>query len=230
MDCWVTDIFGNQYGLFKTVNDTIKINNDLTGELWLKTNNNTILPSYKALSGLYEHFKTIDTVLYYQLTGTGIKSFDCFKDVLVFETPKAVVISKVDYDYSTEKITSSLDNMRVLSLSSNKPLQTCKFGQLWYQPDKNIINVLTTTISPTSIIPELYQIKTTTMNLIKVFPENEVQQTDIINQLNSISATNIESGLLTYNKYLYKYLITLKGTKQNNEPFIINITLQDENS
>jgi len=226
VDCWTSDIFGNQYGLYKPLSAApVKDRINEVGELWVKTKENNVWPATQALSAIFEPFETINLTLYSQLTGGQINLVDCFGDVLFLQTSTAVIFAKLLYDQSTSLINTTLDDMRFLiSMGNNSQ----RFGQTWYSPKQKAVYLATASIKNSLLFPELYEVSTSSFNLIKCFPTLEQEQT-LNEQLQTISAKTIESLLLTYNEQLRKYAITINGTNNINKPFIVNLVLQHEN-
>ncbi len=108
-DNWVTDVYGNQYGVFKQLSGVSIADRATTpGELWVRTNNQVVRPGYVALSSI---FGFADNSFYSELTGS-VLNVDCFFDVLMIHTPSTVLFSRISYDYETDEITSAFDNTR----------------------------------------------------------------------------------------------------------------------
>jgi len=116
MDQWVSDIFGNQYGLYKNINLSASIpeKREAYGQIWVKDNAQRILPASKALSGVFDIYK--ETSLIGELTGLGIKKIDMFFDTLMIETSSILFFEKLNYDFVQDQIYSIADNSRRLSL------------------------------------------------------------------------------------------------------------------
>lgn len=116
MDQWVSDIFGNQYGLYKNIdlNATIAEKREAYGQIWVKDNSQKILPAVKALSGIFDTY--LETPFIHELTGVGIKKIDVFFDTLMIETSSVLFLEKISYNFSTDQIYSVADDSRRLSL------------------------------------------------------------------------------------------------------------------
>ena len=228
MDNWVTDIFGNQYGLFKTIDEDASIYDraSVPGQLWVKTNNQLVNPAYISLSSVFEPFKTIDLTTYKQLTGEGIINVDCFFDTLMFETPNIVLYSKIQYNYDSGNVEGLLDNTRFKYLTKTDELSV-NFGQTWFfETEKKVYN-LYVSVSAGELVPEIYELDLGFHTLIKKFPATDTQQTLLNQALSGLVVKNVDRGLLTHNKFLKQSLITIVGTLTSNEPFVVDIVSDD---
>jgi hypothetical protein len=128
VDNWVTDVYGNQYGLFKQLSGvSLSDRSSIPGELWVRTNKQVVQPAYIALSSV---FSQVPSTLYSQTTSdsqdsaeaylkklyselsNSVLSIDCFVDILLIQTTTAVIFTRLQYDYNTDKITTTFDDMR----------------------------------------------------------------------------------------------------------------------
>jgi hypothetical protein len=116
MDQWVSDIFGNQYGLYKEVglNASPQEKRETFGQIWVKDNSQKILPAKTALSEVFDTY--VGTSLLNELTGMGVKKIDTFFDTLMIETSSILFFEKLGYDFTKDQIYSIADNSRRLSL------------------------------------------------------------------------------------------------------------------
>ena len=117
LDNWVTDIFGNQYGLYKDVNGKSPYERRfIPGEIWVRKNTNFVSPAGDALSAVFDTYSALN--LYNNLTGIGVIKIDMFFDTLYIETSSAIILEDLDYDFDTGNISSITDNARFLSLAA----------------------------------------------------------------------------------------------------------------
>ncbi len=228
MDSWVTDIFGNQYGLFKSIDSDTDIYHraQIGGQLWTRTNDQIVKPGYVALSAVIEPFKSINTSIYQQLTGEGITNVDCFFDTLMIQTSSIALFSKLRYNYESAAIEALIDNTRFKLLTSTNFVET-KVGQNWFFPtEKSVFNVFTT-ISANQLLPELFELDLVNNTFIKQFPYSPQQQASVISSLSSLSVQSVDVGLLTYSKQTQQFLISIPGKLTNNEQFLVDVILND---
>ena len=223
MDCWVGDVFGNQYGLFKSPDEsnTPLTRIETTGDLWVKTNSDLVLQANNALSAIYTSIKNFSPTLHNQLTGGGISNFDCFYDTLMFQTSSALVFARIDYDYDTEQVTSTFDNIRFVFTDT----QSAKIGQTWFSSATNTIDCLTVSLSSNQINLKVYTLNLTTFDLNNSLPNNIEDTKTMTDKLSGIEMKSVTSVLLSFNKNLKKYLITLFGTTPQDMPIIVDLIL-----
>jgi hypothetical protein len=127
LDNWVTDIFGNQYGLYKdTKNVPHSQQREVPGELWVRKNSQFVAPAAVGLSAVFDSYKgmalmndlTGSYILNYinDLSGSNIKKIDMFFDTLMIETPGVLIFEKINYDFDKDEIFSITDNSKHISL------------------------------------------------------------------------------------------------------------------
>ena len=224
MDSWVTDIHGNQYGVYKNLAG-LSIADRLTtpGQLWTRNNNGLVQPGYISLSSVYSF---VDSSLYSELTD-NVLDVDCFSDVLMIHTPSVLLFTKIGYDYATSEINALFDNTRGFFgfPSSNILSNTNRFEQTWFLPQQKQLIVLMTNITDVTFNPTLFKLDLNTLEFTQIFP---LLSADVANMNNAFAAlgNNVTNGTLTYNKELKTYLATYTGIRSfTNEPFFVNIEI-----
>ncbi len=241
LENWCTDIYNNQYGLYKpTKNVTLADKKYIPGELWVRKNSQKVYPASTGLSGIFDTYQGISLIN--ELTGLGIRHIETFFDVLYVQTSGSVIFEKINYDYDTDQIFSLIDNARYLSLAQpiftnldrefnlsafNTQSQIISLpGETWFFPiEKNIIQS-TCALSGNILIPELYRYNSNTLSLQKVFP---LSQNDIltINELTALNIQKIEAPLLTYNNINKQYILTINTTNLNSDNIHIDLKIND---
>ena len=121
---WQTDVYGNQYALYKAVpgsGRTIYNMQNALGELWVKTVDGTIYPAVSALSAIFNKYISEPTI-YAQLLANSIKNIEIFFDTLIIELIGHTIYEKIVFDYPT----STIGNYEVdfLSLDYNQQVST----------------------------------------------------------------------------------------------------------
>lgn len=128
---WQTDVFGNQYALYKPQSSPRSLYQDLNavGNLWVKTLDGTISQSPSALNFIYSGYIN-DTTTYSQLSANNIINFESFFDTLVIQLSNKVLYEKITFDYNTYQISNSLQNFLPLALgiTSSSPISTLGFN------------------------------------------------------------------------------------------------------
>ena len=218
LDCWVSDIFGNQYGLFKTLSGIPIWQRPKTpGELWVKTNGSAVKPATTALSSLYVQFNQNNTI-YSELTSKQLLNVDCFFDTLMIHTSSAFIFGKIAYDYETDTITLNTDDTRFKQLTSS----VFDFEQTWFLPQEKSVVTLFTETSTTAFYPSLYTYDLNTGLFVKIFPITSAEYNTLDTTL---SAYTPKEGRFTYNSSTRTYGITYHCTDANEDIVFVNLKL-----
>jgi len=77
-------------------------------------------------------------------------------------------------------------------------------------------------------VPKFYKLNLTNFGYTKVFPSDS-DETLIVSSLSSLSATQVDHGIITHNNNLNKYLIAYSGLDNNvvPQPFVTTFTVTD---
>lgn len=222
LDNWVTDIFGNQYGLYKDVHGKSPYERRfIPGEIWVRKNTKFVSPAKDALSAVFDTYSALS--LYNNLTGTGITKIDIFFDTLYIETSSAIILEDLDYDFDTGNISSITDNARFFSLavpvSTNlireiensivdfSPINFAKPGDTWFLPEEKIVIVSTCyQLSSLGLYPELYKLDLVTRDFQKIFPSSQ-DATTLRPVLSTY--TTFDPPILSYDKTKNEFLLTV---------------------
>lgn len=227
VDCWTSDIYGNQYGLFKEL-DGIPVaeHADVLGELWTRTNDQTVDPASVSLSAIFGHYKN-NTSLYNQLTGSGIKSIDCYFDTLFIETSSIIIFAKIDYDYNTASIKSVFDDDRSKYLNEG-----FRFDKNWFfTAEKKVISLFLSAVNieqTDSFWPVLWELDLPTRKHKQIFPVGSTNQSNLSAGLGALEIKSISKGSIYFNNVLDTFLITYTGTDVNDKMFVVDFYLKYE--
>lgn len=222
LDNWCTDIYGNQYGLYKNIkNTTPSQRKEIPGQIWIRKNSQQTEPAYNALLQVFDTYKTIS--LYNELTGFGVYKLDSFYDTLLIETSGAIIFEKINYDYSETGIFSIADSARGISLlvptqnnlnrefTNTIPFNTvyAKVGDTWFFAKEKEVLISVVELQNYNITPILYSLDLDNNILKKAFSTTSVE----IQALNSLSAVQISKPVLSYNsaKRQLLYSFTVKN-------------------
>jgi hypothetical protein len=232
---WVTDIYGNQYGLYKDIENTNSYDNkNIPGELWVRKNSQNVSSASKALTGVFDTYKS--TNFYSQLTGNGIQKIDLFFNTLYVQTSGAVLFEDLIYDYDTDTVFSISDNARYLSLTlpvstsltrevqGLTSLDIAKPGETWFFPENKKVVLSVCGLLSGLLTPALYELDLITKNFNKIFPKT---QTDIttINSLTGLNIQTIESPVLSYNTLKKEFLLTILGRNNLQKDNIVEFSI-----
>lgn len=239
IDNWCTDIFGNQYGLYKDLQNTPVHNRKyIPGEVWVRKNSQLVTPGYQGLSGVFDTY--IGTSLIDYLTSYGIFKIDVFFDTLLIEVSGAIIFEKLNYDYNLDDIFSVTDEARYISLAmpvatnfdrefANIDLSNytyAKAGETWFFPERKEVIQSVCGILNGILTPELYLLNINTQNLKKIFPVLDEDITSI-NTLSSLNLISIEPPVLSHNFLRKEYLLTVHGKNNSNDNVIIEFKVND---
>lgn len=217
---WVTDIFGNQYGLYKNiVNIPSNLRLDLGGEIWTRKNSQIVEAGTTSLSSIFNQYKNIK--LYNELINKQILKINTFFNTLYIETSSAILFEKIKYDFTHDKITSRVDSARQISLAVpctnnlnrefNNNINDSVYGKpgnTWFIPTKKIVYIPVVEILPNNIIlPNLYCLDIEKETLKHIFPiaQNDVES---LNQLVSLKGMIVHRPVFSYNSFKKIFLYT----------------------
>lgn len=221
VDQWISDIYGNQYSLFKpTTNIRVSEQRRVPGEIWVKKNDQSISPAHKALSPVFDMLES--KTYFSELTGSGILSIECFFDTLMLETSGALVFCPLQYDYLNSKITSVYDDCTFIeNLSPTK-----KFENTWMFPKTKTVVCLFTELSGNKFIPYIYSLNLNDKTFTNVFPRRPENFTNIELGLSGIDILTLDRAALSYNSLQQTYLITYKGTTTQGKMFVVDFRIE----
>ena len=92
------------------------IENQTSGEIWMRTPSGKILPSTDALSALNLKYSTVDPDFYFELINNEIKRFDFFYNVIFIETASGYIFDKLT---KNENVLIPENNDNRLTLKAN---------------------------------------------------------------------------------------------------------------
>lgn len=237
LDYWASDIFGNQYGLYKNLNNVPVWSRKLNfGELWVRKNSQKVSPASTALSGVFDTYITLP--LYTQLTGNGIYKIDTFFDTLYIETSGCILLESINYNFETDNISSISDNARALSLAipvrtslnrefSGTSLSNSTFakpGDTWFFPEEKNVIISVCGLSGRYLYPELYRYNIETKDLDRAFPGLSSDIT-FINSLTANNFTSFESPVLSYDIYKKEFVLSVLCRNSLNQNTITELTI-----
>lgn len=238
IDNWVTDVFGNQYGLYKNIKNVDPVNRKtVTGEIWTRKNSQYTSPASISLSGVFDTYS--NTSIIAELTGTGVRKIDMFFDTLFIETSGAAIFEKIIYDYEADNIFSLADESRYISLAipvtisnsrelagSMSSYTYAKAGETWFLPEQKLVTLSVCGLLNTELTPELYQLDLNNQKIRKIFPVTDSDKTTI-SSLTSLNLTYIDSPVLSHNSLKREYLMAVLGKDSNGNDTIIELKIKD---
>jgi hypothetical protein len=239
VDVWCTDIFGNQYGLYKQLSGTDPYSKKFTpGEIWVRKNSQFTSPASVALKDVFDTYA--NTNLVNELTGKGIRKIDMFFDTLLVETSGAIIFEKLIYDFNTDNIFSLTDEARYLSLAmpvsanlnkefANTNLTNTVFaqaGETWFFPEEKFVTQSVCGVRNFILVPELYRLNLNNQNFRRIFPTLSEDITTT-RQLSSLNIVSVEPPVLSHNSLKKEYLLTILGKNTANRNVVIEFKIKD---
>lgn len=205
VEYWTSDIYGNQYGIFKSLNGVpFYERTEVGGELWIKLNNQIALPATKVLSKAYELLKGLLTTEAYNDFYTGnIQIVNCYFNTLFLKTPNVVLFINLSFDYETQEIQVVFDDIRWILLDSK-----VRYEKSWFfSTEKKVVILVTEFLevkSNTNFYPYLYELDLNTNKLRTIFELTPGSMRDIFFK-------NKLTCAFSYDKTVNKFLITYSG-------------------
>lgn len=224
VESWSSDIYGNQYGLFKDPHSkTFLERQEKGGQLWVKNNKQLVSPATTALSGIFELFRGLtENNAYYELTNQQVQIVDCYCDTVFIKTPTAALFIPVTYDYAAETIETTFDNVRWISLNPN-----VKFEKNWMFPAEKKIVILCTKFEKDpkgkAFYPCLYELDLITKNLSLLIQISPSKYEKFYSKDRLTSSIYFNSG---YNAYLVSYM----GKDEQDKMFVLDYHINSDNS
>jgi hypothetical protein len=220
IDNWVTDIFGNQYGLYKNIrNVPAKNRKNITGELWVRKNTQEVGPASETLVDVFDTYK--NTTLINDLTGSGIRKIDMFFDTLYIVTPGAIIFETINYDYVKDNIFSITDEARYISLALpiettlNREFKNTDFssfnfaipGETWFLPEEKKILLPICISNNFNFEIILYEYNIVSKDLIKIFPLETNDINTIKELVPNLLITKADPPVISYNPNIKEIVI-----------------------
>lgn len=203
VDRWCSDIYGNQYGLFKNLKDIpLEEHVHVYGELWIRTNKQVVDSATNLLSAAYLPFIGINYDTYNSLTQNKIQIIDCYFDTLFIKTPNIIIFAEITYNYDTGNIEMVFDDVRWNTLNAN-----FIYHKNWFLPEQKKLYVLCSAVVSNNYFPQIFELDLSNRKYKKVFELNT-------NVSLPVFATT-PTCCLHFNKNLNTFLITYAGQDFN---------------
>lgn len=139
---WQTDVFGNQYSLYKNnlVSGGLYYKAKMPGNLWVKTIDSTTTPAPSALNKIFSKYQNNNSV-YTQLYNNNIINIEVFFDTIVIELTNNVLYEKITFDYDDYTIRPTAQNYLPIStgLTTSNALSTQLLRTTYGIPGSNAI-------------------------------------------------------------------------------------------
>ena len=134
MVVWKTDVYGNQYGLYKELStSTLYEKISGSGKLWIRDMLDNTNDTNTLISRVIDTYNYI-TPLINDLTGSGIINFDVVYDTLILQTANYIVIEKINLSFDDGVIYSIADNSHIIEVDF------IDFGGYWINESEKTIS------------------------------------------------------------------------------------------
>lgn len=221
IDNWASDIYGNQYGLFKELdNIPHSLHSEVKGELWVRNNAQSVLPANMALSAVFAPFKGLTAIdVYREMTQNEIQLFDCYVDTIFIKTPSLVLFASISYNYDTNQIEMVFDDARWKELNVN-----FRFNKNWYISTQKKLYSLYTKIVNNNFYPYVYELDLASKQFKCIFNTYEN------NKFGPPPTTfkTLENASFYYNNLLKTFLITYAGRDIQNKMFVADYYVKND--
>ena len=177
---------------------------------WVTGNSTTV----QSTSARHSAYNAIGT----ELKNNNIKDFEIVHDILIIETENYIVVERINYDYTTNKILPSTNENIYFSIPTNVLSKVIK--PFYNEDDNLIIFGWTDQVSCSNYIfvPVLYSIEIDTLRLKKLTSwksENVIHNFAIPESVRFMGLSgysDINRPIISYNKHIQKYTLTTFGT------------------
>lgn len=202
---WKTDIFGNQYGLYKSFNNNIFERQTIAGDFWVTTSSATA-PASSALEEMFINYSTVSTTIHDELLSNQILDIDVFYDTLMYVTPTHIILDKIIMDYDSGKLSSNADEIKIISLSGSQ------YAGTWFFEKEKKVMLSTIALSGNRIIPTIYEYDINNVTLIQKDISGSVSRPLFISQ--------IDTPQFLYNSDSLTYSISFTSTQGRYTTFL----------
>jgi hypothetical protein len=196
------------------------IENQTSGEIWMRTPSGKILPSTDALSALNLKYSTIDSIFHFELINNEIKRFDFFYDVIFIETASGYIFDKLSKN-ETALIPENNDNRLTTTANGNK------FPDYWLDEVNKKIYVVDNEIKYWTSVSVKINVKIKQFDITKnLYSTKFSYDIELIYSNNITKKPTIEPCKISYNldTRCFNVSFILRG---NNEEFgLISSTLK----
>jgi len=230
---WETDIYGNNYSIYKSKALSISSLTTSSGELWIRNTNDNIYTGTDFLSSVYTTHLS-NTTYYQELTNNQIISLNIFDDVLMIRTIHGVSLNKIIYDLITGTVTSADASSAFISLTPASGTYSNFYSGYWYDEYLKCVYINTiqqiNTSSTTSLIYTIYSYNLKT-NIFVTYLQDTISLPVFISNITDIKQiaaftynqdSNTFNTTMTYGAFNIIY-IDAKNYKDN--PYISNVTI-----
>lgn len=209
---WKTDIFGNQYALFKDDSLTNIYDRKLAyGDMWMRGLDWIISPISAAFPTYDLYQNSMSSVSY------RIIDFDVWYDTLMLKTSSHVILEHLNFDYDNNILYTIADQINVIQLDT---ANGSKYGGHWlFDEEKRVTLCHIVSDSSINIVyPVLYNYD---LNVYKKTLLFNFSGNSMLNEISSLVLNSIEEPVFSYNINTKTYNVSFIGHSANYNGIII---------
>lgn len=241
---WYTDIYGNQFGLYKHIDNNTSLydrKKNITGNVFVK---NTVTN----LVSTFDHFFSKIFFKYPEKVYTELfepyVSFYHIKNIFVIETSNYVIIDSYDCDLESGKfINTLLPGIYIPKHEINENLE--KFINTYYVESKSKLYICFIKLLPTlsasnykSLVPTVYELDVDNLNFTQRYPGLKYDasfyslSSNNFKQFPEVDLRRIEGGKFLFKEKFDLFNLTYYAFNLNNIPYVVNeqFTLEEGNN
>lgn len=202
---WRTDVYGNQYGLYKISACNIWTEKYNDGYLWIKDLIGNVSGPSQILEKVIETYKA-DTTTYNNITGGNILDFEVFYDTMLLHLPNKIVFERLNMDFETGEIYSIADQSCEFDVTSSE------FAGTWLNEREKVVTF--------SYLSSGYPIvRSINLDKSKYFllfgPQSDLTEWDI-------SLDSFDPPQFTYNSDFNTFNLTFMATSASQDVLVIS--------
>lgn len=224
---WFTDVFGNEYGLYKKQTDSIYEKRTAKGTIYIKTTDNKI-------NRFVDVYNTVFSKLPAFVANEILEPINLLvlDNTILIETQNYVIIDIVKYDFETSSFISSFyPGFYRKKYSINHYLE--KFIGYTYRPDNNSLYLCFTTLNPAlsvsnykSILPLIFKVDIGLKRVFTVYPGPDSTAVYSLSTNTTeppfLDIRYVESGHFSFKEKMGIYNLSYLAYNLNNIPFLVN--------
>lgn len=175
------------------------------GDFYYRNSNSSIIePVSSALSAVFTKYpiNIVDEI------HNKLINFDIYYDYLQLETENNLIFDRIEFNYKTNKVTSSTTTELYITRGSNKNFE--KISTVWFNEKLNNLVFAKTNLSPLLsstnfkiIYPTIYILDLNRANITQIYPTNDLTTQEL--QQFSLSGTNFNVEIVSIDKPIMTY-------------------------
>lgn len=238
---WYTDVYGNEFGLYKEVEKTHSLYNKkklLPGNLYIK---NSVTNLVSTFNSFFDKILLKYPVNVQNEAKQGVYNFYVLGDIVLIETSNYVVVESYVFDFVTgEFLSNLLPGLYIPKSTINSNLE--KFAGYFYVDKLEELYLCFTKLLPSlsssnykCIFPSIYKIRLKDFNFSQVYPKKTFDamvyslSSNKYREFPEIDLKYIEGGKFSYKEKFNIFNLTYCAYNYNDIPYYVNEQFSLEN-